>query len=143
MADYNKDVEGGTTFNEGQTIKCDNATLGAHTGSTLTEADLECSRDASITCNGTWFMNGSTIVIDNLSCNNASINVDISSTVVIKALSCVGTCSISVDRSSTLNIESGSVNVIKGTVDHASTGICKATLKSDEVSAYNASKWIT
>lgn len=133
MADYTRKIEGG----KAKPMHCDNAILKSTSGSKMVDPmDLVCTGNATIECG-----HSSTIHIDKLKCKDATIDVKESSTVIIKHIELTGTCTINVDHSSTLKIEAGSVNIIKGIVTYSSTGICKAKIEKDHVKHEHASKW--
>ncbi|TCL08039.1 hypothetical protein BXY66_0071 [Shimia isoporae] len=138
--DYSKTISGSTTYHDGNTVNCHNANIIVENSSTATFANIVCTGTAYLTCNGD-FVFGSTLVIDNLTCVDAVISTNTSSTIDIKNISATGTVSIKVDNSSTLRIRAGSINIIKGIVDHASTGVCRASLNQDLVTPEHASTW--
>jgi hypothetical protein len=140
MSDFNKTITGASTFTDGNDIKCTNANITVEKASTAVFAGLEATDKVTLTCTSD-FIFGSTLVIDRLTCRDAEINTTTSSTIDIKNFNGKGTVKIHVNNSSTLRIRAGSLNVITGLVEHASTGVCRASITSDEVTTQSASTW--
>lgn len=140
MTDYTKTITGSSTFTDGNTIKCDHATITVEKSSTGVFKGLEAIGKVTLNCNGS-FIFGSTLVIDSLTCKDADINTTTSSTIDIKSFNGTGSVKIDVNDSSTLRIRAGTLNVVKGNVRNASTGVCRASITSDEVETQSASTW--
>lgn len=140
MGEYTKTVEGASTFTDGNILEVDGATITVKGASTAVFAGLICSGTANLTCLGNLVF-GSTLVIDKLVCRDAIITVSTSSTVDIKNIEASGTVTVEVKDSSTLRLRDGSVNVIKGDITSSSTGVCRATIKRDDVQTSSASTW--
>jgi len=137
MTDYNRTVSDASTFTDGNTLKYENATITVDKASTAVFAGLEITKDVTLICNGA-FVFGSTLVIDSLSCNNATIKTTTSSTIDIKNFNATGTVTITVNDSSTLRIRAGSLNVVSGDVQNVSTGVCRASIVDDNVTTHSA-----
>lgn len=140
MTDYNKTISDASTFTDGNTLKYTNATITVDKASTGVFAGLEVTNKVVLNCNGA-FVFGSTLVIDSLSCKDAEINTTTSSTIDIKNFNATGTVTVTVNDSSTLRIRAGSLSIVKGTVKHASTGVCRASIEDDNVTTESASTW--
>jgi hypothetical protein len=140
MVEYTKTVEGASTFTDGNILEVDRATITVKESSTAVFAGLTCSGSANLTCEGT-FIFGSTLVIDKLVCLDATITVSTSSTVDIKNIEASGTVTVVVKDASTLRLRAGNINVINGNITTSSTGVCRATIKRDDVQTSSASTW--
>jgi hypothetical protein len=140
MSDYTKVVQGSSTFSDGNMLKVDKASITVKESSTAVFAGLTCAGDLVISCEGS-FIFGSTLVIDQLICGNATISVTTSSTVDIKNIQSSGTVTLHVKDSSTVRIRDGSMNVVTGEIASASTGVCRATINRDDVQTSGASTW--
>ena len=140
MSDYTKVVQGSSTFTDGNMLKVDKANITVKESSTAVFAGLTCAGDLVINCEGS-FVFGSTLVIDQLICGNATITCVTSSTVDIKNIQASGTVTLDVRDSSTVRIRAGSVNVVTGQIASASTGVCRASIQKDDVQTSGASTW--
>ncbi|BBL76483.1 hypothetical protein [Methylomagnum ishizawai] len=137
---YSKHISGATTYHEGSLINCYDADISAR-GSfipapTFTAEGFNCDTSAKVVSAGS-----ATVVIDQLTAETVEFTVQSSATMHIKALN-VKTATILVEASATLQIDGGQVGNISGTVQGASTGVCKAVITGrDDVQVKDASTW--
>lgn len=137
---YIKTIRSHSTFNDGNIQHCNDADITVEESGTGIFKGLVCSGRAKLTCVGD-FIFGSTLVIDTLACSEAEISVDTSSTIDIKNINCNGTVTVIVNNSSTLRIRAGSLNIVNGEILNASTGVCRSSIKTDNVEASGGSTW--
>jgi len=78
-----------------------------------------------------------------VTCENATLTVEVASTLTFADFNCSGTCTINVADASTLIISTGNIDTIKGKVTGWSTGICRASYTNDGVEASGGSTWST
>lgn len=132
MSIFTKTVSGASTFHDGNTLNYGSANITVEGSSTAVFNGLVCTGDVTLNSEG-QFLFGSTLVIDTLKCKNATINLNTSSTIDIKNIQCSGTVTINVHSSSTLRMRAGSLNIVNGVVNQSSTGVCRATIKQNNV----------
>lgn len=139
---YRKVISGGTTYNEGSVITCQDCYIKAEgtwpSAPTFTGAGFVCDTTAELTATGS-----ATIVVDKLVAKKVSLTAHASSTIVVRDLQCDDLVVDIVD-SSTVRIEKGStIARASGAVRNASTGVCRAPIQKDEVQVSGASTWDT
>jgi hypothetical protein len=128
MPDYNKSIGGSSTYDDDQTVSCDNANITVHEASTAHFGDLICEGSATLTAKADGLPG--TMTIDNLTCEAANLTVLSGATLVIGSIACKGHVSLNVDNAATLKIEKGYLDTISGPVNNSSTLICTAAIEN-------------
>jgi hypothetical protein len=136
---YEKHIEGGTTFNEGD-VDCDRADISA-TGSfipapTYTARTIKCAKDATV-----WSSGSATVVIDNLIADTAVLTCKDSATLRIKSIT-ARIVTIEAEASANLRMEAGEIEIVAGTVKKSSYACFAGKIaQQDNVDAETASTW--